>query len=62
MSAESRMKLLNELVDEVARDVYDMDKVKNLTAALAITYTDDPIQLLNNILKGIHTPGVNLEP
>lgn len=62
MGTSERMRLLNELVDEVIRDSYDVDKVKNLMARLGIVYKDDPIQLLNNVLQGIHQPGVKNEP
>ncbi len=54
---DSRMKILNELVNEVTRDDSDLNKIKQLTAQLGINYSDDPMQLLNNVLKGIHLEG-----
>lgn len=58
---EGRKKLLNELVNEVTRDDSDLEIVKSLTGQLGIPYSDDPMQLLNNVLKGIHIEGPDHE-
>jgi hypothetical protein len=58
----SRLNLLNELVDEVTKDNFDVIKVKELAQVLNIEYSEDPMQFLNNVLKGIHSPGVKHEP
>lgn len=62
MDSDKRMHLLNELVEEVTKDIQDFEKIKYLMNLLGITYTEDPIQLLDNVLKGIHKPGVINEP
>jgi hypothetical protein len=54
MNHDERMGLLNELVEEITRDIMDLARIKTLTAKLGITFSDDPMQLLNNVLKGIH--------
>ena len=53
----TRMELLNELVNEVTKDAGDVEKMKRLSADLDISYSDDPMQFLNNVLKGIHSKG-----
>jgi hypothetical protein len=52
--SEQRMNTLAELVEEVTKDDFDPEKVKSLVDQLGIQYSEDPMQLLNNILKGIH--------
>jgi hypothetical protein len=54
---EERKSILNDLVNEVTRDDSDLEVVKVLTGKLGIPYSDDPMQLLNNVLKGIHFEG-----
>jgi len=54
LNKEQRKQLVSELVDEVTKDASDLDKVKILAAKLNVEYADDPIQFLNNVLKGIH--------
>jgi hypothetical protein len=54
-SAPQRLSMLNDLVEEITKDIYDIEKVKQMTSQLSIAYSDDPILLLNNILKGIHS-------
>lgn len=54
MTKDERLDLLSELVDTVTAEIVDFEKVKILTAKLEITFSDDPMQLLNNVLKGIH--------
>ncbi len=51
-----RMRRLSLLVDEVTKDEFDKELVKKLAMELGIDYTEDQLQLLNNILKGIHAP------
>lgn len=59
LGSKERLKMLNELVDEITKENYDVDKVKALTKQLNITYVEDEMLLLNNILKGIHAPEVD---
>ena len=54
MDKIERMSLLNDLVEEITKDHYDSSKVIRLVDQLGIKYSDDPMQLLNNVLKGIH--------
>jgi len=54
MTKEDRISLLNNLVDEITKDVYDKNMVKSMMDRLRIPYCEDPMQLLNNVLKGIH--------
>ncbi len=54
MTKEARISALNHLVDEITKDKYDDGIVRQLMAQLRIPYCDDPMQLLNNVLKGIH--------
>lgn len=53
-----RMQRMNDLVEEITKDEFDVEKVKTLTTELGIAYSEDHLELLNNILKGIHSPGV----
>jgi hypothetical protein len=55
--SEDRLQLLNDLVNEVTKDEYDAQMVQTLAEKLHIPFSEDPLQLLNNILKGIHTEG-----
>jgi hypothetical protein len=48
------MLLVSELVEEVTKDLYEVEKIKLLSQKLGVEYTADPIQFLNNVLKGIH--------
>lgn len=57
MTKDERMDFLAKLVDEVTREAPDPEKVKQLTAILGIPFSDEPMQLLNNVLKGIHSEG-----
>jgi hypothetical protein len=52
--SENRLNALGALVEEVTKDDFDPEKVKGLLLQLGIPYSEDPMQLLNNILKGIH--------
>lgn len=54
MTKEDRISLLNHLVDEITKDKYDNALVKGMMQRLGIPYCEDPMQLLNNVLKGIH--------
>ncbi|MEQ1664782.1 MAG: hypothetical protein ABL927_05345 [Bdellovibrionales bacterium] len=54
MKKEERMLLVSELVEEVTKDVYEVEKIKLLSQKLGVEYTTDPIQFLNNVLKAIH--------
>ncbi len=54
MTKEDRISTMSHLVDEVTKDAYDKDLVRKLMEQLNIPYCDDPMQLLNNVLKGIH--------
>jgi hypothetical protein len=54
---EERKEKLDQLVNEVTNDEQDLEKIKELAAVLNIPYSEDPLQLLNNVLKGIHTEG-----
>ncbi len=54
MTKEDRISTISTLVDEVTKDTYDTDLVRRLMEQLNIPYCDDPLQLLNNVLKGIH--------
>lgn len=54
MTKENRISLLNQLVDEITKDNYDDNMVRGLMEQLRIPYCEDPMQLLNNVLKGIH--------
>ncbi len=53
----ARMQILNDLVEEVTKDDFDVTKVQSLAKEVGIEYSEDHLVLLNNILKGIHTPG-----
>ncbi|OFZ18044.1 MAG: hypothetical protein A2Z20_07990 [Bdellovibrionales bacterium RBG_16_40_8] len=59
---DKRLSLMNELVNEVTREAMDFDKIKILLDELNIPYSSDPIQLLNNVLKGIHPEAPKHEP
>jgi hypothetical protein len=59
---EQRMNTMGDLVEEVTKDDFDTEKVKRLLAQLGIPYSEDPMQLLNNILKGIHLEEPKNEP
>lgn len=61
MKRAERMKLLEELVNEVTRENLDQDRVQQLMNQLSIPYSTDPMELLNNVLKGIHSEGPNHE-
>lgn len=52
-----RMELLNDLVNEVTKDDMEIEKIKSLTEKLGIAYSDNPLELLNNVLRGIHSEG-----
>ncbi len=54
MTKEDRISTLGALVDEVTKDDYDKRLVRSLMERLNIPYCEDPMQLLNNVLKGIH--------
>ncbi len=54
---DERTELLNQLVHEVTKDDQDLEILKTLTARLGIPFSEDPMQLLNNVLKGIHSEG-----
>lgn len=54
MTKEDRIFLLNQLVDEITKDKYDNEIVRSLMGRLGLPYCEDPMQLLNNVLKGIH--------
>ena len=57
-----RVNLMNELVNEVTKEAMNFDKIKILLEELHIPYSVDPMQLLNNVLKGIHTEEPQHEP
>jgi len=52
--SEERTALLNDLVNEITKDHFDTEQVQKLLVKLNIPYSEDPMQLLNNVLKGIH--------
>ncbi len=54
MTKEDRISLLNHLVEEITKDNYDDAIVCQIMGRLGIPYCEDPMQLLNNVLKGIH--------
>ncbi len=54
MTKEDRVELLRQLVDEITKDHYDDALVRSYMLRLGIPYNEDPMQLLNNVLKGIH--------
>ncbi|MCB0351520.1 MAG: hypothetical protein KDD38_10070 [Bdellovibrionales bacterium] len=54
---DERMELLNNLVNEVTKDDQDLESIKKLATQLGIPFSEDPMQLLNNVLKGIHSEG-----
>lgn len=54
MTRAKRIELLQLLTDEVSKDKYDTQYVKGLMNQLKIQFSEDPMQLLNNILVGIH--------
>ena len=60
--SNSRLDLLNALVNEITKDEYNTQMVKDLVERLGIPFSEDPMQLLNNILKGIHSEGPKNEP
>ena len=62
MTLEERIIALNKLVDEVTKDHFDVIEVKAMLANLNIPYHEDPLQLLNNVLKGIHEDSGNQGP
>ena len=57
-----RAALVRELVDEVIRDEQNLERIRALAAQLGIPYSEDSIQFLNNVLKGIHFEGAKNEP
>ncbi len=61
MTKEDRISLLNDLVNEVTKDEFDKSIVKSYMERLRIPYSEDPMQLLNNVLKGIHVIEVPLD-
>lgn len=58
---DERMRLMNSLVNEVTKDELDIELIKTMLMTLGIPYSDDPMQLLNNVLKGIHSDGFKNE-
>jgi hypothetical protein len=54
MTKEDRVELLRQLVDEITKENYDDAMVRDYMLRLGIPYCEDPMQLLNNVLKGIH--------
>ena len=52
-----RNKKLTELVEEISKDHPDDQFVRDHLLELDIPYSDNEIELLNNILKGIHSSG-----
>lgn len=61
MNKEQREALVKQLVEEITKDHQNVDKIKHLTGQLGISYSDEPMQLLNNVLKGIHFEGTKNE-
>ncbi len=61
--AQSRIQVLETLVEEMLKDQPQAQLVENLMKQVGIPFQEDPIMQMNEVLKALHAiPGGKSEP